>query len=141
MLIGLIAPIIQGIASLVSASKAEKADSNPPTSSNQTSQSVTSQYDVHNMSLEDLKGMIMGLYESGQISEKDMIKLSSQRLSLEQTGGLPKDEKIDMVALFQQQSEKIKSSSLSHESGDYQRSLDILKGIGARSGTNIPQSV
>jgi len=108
---------------------------------NKTTTDLASTYNVNNMSLNDLKGMALGLMQQGKLSESDANNFLSQITSIEQSAGISKDAKVDMVHLYEQQVQNLNVGVKSKEVASFQHSLDILKGVKALSGANIPRSV
>lgn len=102
---------------------------------------LTSNYNVNNMSLDDLKNMTALLVRQGKLSENDANNFLTQTASLVQSAGISKDKKIDMVKLYEQQVQNFNSESKPKDLASFQQSLDILNGMKALSGANIPASV
>ena len=98
-------------------------------------------YNVKNMSFDDLQALTMNLFQYGKISEKDSQKLIAQITSLQQSSGVSKDTKVDMLQLFQSQIQNANKQGNSMDTASFQHSLDLLNGMNARSGANIPQRV
>jgi hypothetical protein len=98
-------------------------------------------YDVKNMSFNDLQALTMKLSHDGKLSDKDTQNFLNQISSLQQASGVSKDTKVDMIQLFQNQIQNINKQATNNDSSAFQHSLDLLNGINARSGANIPQSV
>lgn len=101
---------------------------------------TTSNYDVHNMSPNDLRSLANELRESGQISERDRIMLVIEADVMTDFGGVSKDTKIDMVDRFNKRLayEKAESEPSAQNIISLERSLDILHGVESRTGVNFP---
>ena len=97
------------------------------------------QYDVKNMSLDELKTMAMNLFNSGSINDKDYQNLSTQINSIQQTTGLSSNTKVDMLALFQQQLQQAKTAGKNSDA--LNDAFNILNGVQARLGANIPSHI
>lgn len=106
------------------------------------SKQIISNYDVHNMSPDDLRKMANELHESGQISERDRILLVIEADVMTDFGGVSKDTKIDMVDRFNKRLayEKSEPEPSAQNIMSLERSLDILRGIESRRGVNFPLS-
>lgn len=102
---------------------------------------LSNNFNVNNMSLNDLTKMSQELMQQGELSEKDAHSFLSQIASIQQLSGISKDNKVDMVHLFEQQIQNLNSTSNTKAAASFQHSLDILNGVKARSGASIPQSV
>lgn len=98
-------------------------------------------YNVNNMSFNDLSAMTLTLMQQGSLSEDDGQNFLKQINSMQQTTGIAKDQKIDMIQMYQQQIQGLDSNAGAKDLVSFQRSLDFLSGIKARAGANIPQFV
>ena len=98
-------------------------------------------YDVNNMSFDDLQALTMNLFHDGKLSDKDTQNFLSQINSMQQSSGVAKDTKVDMIQLFQQQIQKSNAQASNKDTASLQQSLDLLNAIKARSGASIPQRV
>jgi polyhydroxyalkanoate synthesis regulator phasin len=98
-------------------------------------------HDVHHMSFEDLSAVAMNLVHDGKLSEKDANSFLTQMASLQQSTGLSKDAKIDMIQLYQEKMQNLNTDATPKNTASLQQSLDILNGIKARSGVSIPNFV
>ena len=96
---------------------------------------------VNNMSFNDLNAMSLNLMQDGRLSDGDGQNFLKQINSIQQTSGIAKDAKIDMVQLYQQQVQNAGSTVDNKDLVALERSLDLLKGIQARSSATIPRSV
>lgn len=103
--------------------------------------SMQNNYDVNNMSLNDLKIMTKDLVQQGKLSEKDANSFLAQSSAIQQSSGIAIDSKVNMVDLYQQHIQHLDKDSKNNEVAAYQHSLDILNGVKALSGSKIPQFV
>lgn len=101
----------------------------------------TDKYNVNNMSFNDLNAMTLNLMQEGKLSEDDGHNFLKQITSIQQTSGISKDTKIDMIQLYQQQIQNLNADADTKDLASLQRSLDFLSGVKARAGASIPQFV
>lgn len=106
-----------------------------------TSTQTATQYDVHDMSPNELKDLIRDLRESGQISEIDSMMFTMDRLDIERFGGVGGDTKMDMMDYFERLVDGMKSNPDSVGIEYEERSLGLLKALEAKNSANIPSSV
>lgn len=97
-------------------------------------------YNVNNMSFDELKAMTLALMQNNKLSEDEGQQFLAQMTSVQQTSGVASTTKIDMVQLYQQQLQNLKADD-NKNSSSLQRSLELLNGLKARSGVIIPQAV
>ncbi|WP_173238608.1 hypothetical protein [Legionella antarctica] len=123
--------------------KSEKLSKNQPSATpiETTAKQTINQYDVHHMTPNELEELITELRESGQISEKESMMLTIDRFSILSSGGVSKDTKIDMTAFFEEQIDIMKTNPGTKGVEYLERSLDILRAVEARHGSDIPRSV
>ncbi|RUR13735.1 hypothetical protein [Legionella sp. km772] len=98
-------------------------------------------YNVNHMSFNDLNAMTLTLMEQGKLSSEDGQNFFKQINSIQQTSGIPKDQKIDMIQMYQQQIQNLGPNAGAKDLVSLERSLDFLSGIKARAGATIPQFV
>jgi hypothetical protein len=100
-----------------------------------------SSWDIHHMSLNELNEMIVELDDKGIFSAQEIIDLSGQQFDLAFLGEYPKDEKLDMISVFQEQIENRTANREYQAAANTQHALELLQGLDARSKANIPQYV
>lgn len=98
-------------------------------------------FNVNNMSFNDLSAMTLTFMQQGKLSADDGQNFLKQINSIQQTSGIAKDQKIDMIQIYQDQIKHLDSNAGAKDLVSFQRSLDFLSGIKAREGANIPQFV
>lgn len=98
-------------------------------------------YDINHISVNDLNALVLNLTQKGTLSENDSSTLLKQVASIQQSNGISKDTKVDMIQLYQQQLQKVNATANPKEVASLQHSLDLLNGLKARSGASIPQAV
>lgn len=132
--------IIQPTNELTASSK-EPITSAVPDTAPDKEKSPKSNYDVSNMSLDELLDMVVDKFHNGELSEEDTLNFSCQIGTYQLFGGVPEGTKMDMVDYFQQQIDRMNNTPGSKGVEYVERSLDILKGLKARSEAQIPTSV
>jgi len=96
-------------------------------------------YDLNNMSLDQLKAMTMDLAQNGKLSDQDTNNFINQIAMLHDATGIANDAQVNMIQLYQDQIQKTNAEPKNVAS--MQKSLEILNGVQARSGAQIPQFV
>ena len=140
MIINAVGLVAQTLSALVSSHKA-KAPAEATSLLADNSSSVGKQYNVKNMSLDDLKQMASNLLEAGKISAKEKDDIFSQSSLLQQKTGVASDTKLDLLQLFQQQIDALKTQPGSKDAQSFESSLELLNGVQASSTASIPKFV
>jgi hypothetical protein len=115
------------------------ASSISPSAASTTSLDKT--FDIHNMSLDELKEMIHYYHDQGALSDDEAVRLSEERFDLEHLNGYPTDKKMDVAALFQTDIDNIKAQPDSKGVEYLENALEALKRVDARSKAQIPKYV
>lgn len=100
---------------------------------------ISSQYDVRNMSPDELVNMIQEMHNAGLLSDRD--KMTLERTSQEGLSGVSKDAKMDMLSFFERQVGQMKAMPAARGIDNWEHSLEILQGVQARAGANLPATV
>lgn len=132
-------PTFQFLNSLTSSTNTDKSKSIQTHITSSNSKQASNNYNVRNMTPTEFQGMINDLRQTGQISEKDSMMLTLDRLDMERFHG--KDTKLNMIDFYEGQVQFMKSPPGSTGIEIMERSLEILKGVEAKNNTVIPNSV
>lgn len=141
MQINLPQPVSQKVTQTISNEHSSSLGIGNDVAPSSTSLKIGNEYDVTNMSLDGLSNMVMGMYESGEMSRDDLMQFSMQRHTMELLNYVPKDTKVNMISTFQNFVDMMHDRPESVGVEYLEHSLDILRGIDARSKASIPQSV
>lgn len=122
--------LLSGLTS--SSKKEEKEDTTSLSSLN---------YNINDMSVADLKSLVLKFTEKGTLSESDSSALLDQVDAITQAQSISSNTKLDWINLFQQQVHSLNPATSPKEAASLSHSLDLLNGLEARAGANIPQFV
>jgi hypothetical protein len=104
--------------------------------------SLDKKFDIHHMSLDELKEMIQHYHEQGALSNEEAMNLYEEQFDLVHLGGgIPSDKKMDMAALFQKDIDNMKAQPGSKGVEYIENALEALQRLDMLSKAQIPRYV